>query len=79
GLATTDIVKAILRSQERILTISTLLDGQYGLKDVCLSIPSVVNEKGVIKTLNLALSPRETQQLHNSAKIMRDLIDQLKI
>jgi L-lactate dehydrogenase len=79
GLATTDIVKAILRSQERILTISTLLDGQYGLKDVCLSIPSVVNEKGVIKTLNLALSPRETEQLHNSAKIMRDLIDQLKI
>ncbi|TRV45855.1 MAG: L-lactate dehydrogenase [Microcystis panniformis Mp_MB_F_20051200_S9] len=79
GLATTDIVKAILRSQERILTISTLLDGQYGLKDVCLSIPSVVNEKGVIKTLNLSLSPRETQQLHNSAKIMRDLIDQLKI
>ncbi|MCA2642005.1 MULTISPECIES: L-lactate dehydrogenase [unclassified Microcystis] len=79
GLATTDIVKAILRSQERILTISTLLDGQYGLKDVCLSIPSVVNEKGVIKTLNLALSPRETQQLHNSAKIMRDLIDQLEI
>ncbi len=40
--------------------------------DVCLSIPSVVNEKGVIKTLNLALSPRETEQLHNSAKIMRE-------
>jgi L-lactate dehydrogenase len=39
----------------------------------------VVNEKGVIKTLNLALSPREMEQLHNSAKIMRDLIDQLKI
>jgi L-lactate dehydrogenase len=79
GLATTDIVKAILRSQERILTISTLLDGQYGLKDVCLSIPCVVNEKGVIKTLNLSLSSREMEQLHNSAKIMGDLIDQLKL
>jgi L-lactate dehydrogenase len=79
GLATTDIVKAILRSQERILTISTFLDGQYGINDVCLSIPCVVNEKGVIKTLNLPLSPRETEQLHNSAKIMRDLIDQLPI
>jgi L-lactate dehydrogenase len=79
GLATTDIVKAILRSQERILTISSLLDGQYGLKDVCLSIPCVVNEKGVIKTLNLPLSSREMKQLHNSAQIMRDLIDQLKI
>lgn len=79
GLATTEIVQAILRSRERILPVSTLVNGLYGIEDVCLSLPSVVNEKGVIKTVNLALNPIEQQQLIQSAQVLRDIFNQLSL
>ncbi len=79
GLATTEIVKAILHGQERILTVSSLVNDFYGIQDVCLSLPSVVNEKGVIKTVNLNLNHKEQQQLIHSAQVLRDIFDTLAI
>ncbi len=79
GLATTEIVKAILHGQERILTVSSLVNDFYGIQDVCLSLPSVVNEKGVIKTVNLTLNEKEQQQLIYSAQILRDIFDKLEL
>ena len=79
GLAVTDIVKAILRSHERVITVSSLVDGIYDIKDVCLGLPTVVNEKGVLKTVNLELNKAEEAQLRNSAKVLREVFDQLKL
>ena len=79
GLAVTDIVKAILRSQERVLTVSSLVDGLYGIHDVCLGLPTVVNEKGILKTVNLALSEVEEKQLQHSAQMLREIFTQLKL
>lgn len=79
GLATTEIVKAILHSQERILTVSNLVNGFYGIHDVCLSLPSVVNEKGVVKTVNLTLNDTEQQRLRHSAQVLRDIFDKLAL
>lgn len=79
GLAATEIVKAILHGQERVLTVSSLVNDFYGIRDVCLSLPSVVNEKGVIKTVNLTLNDMEQQQLIHSAKILRDIFDTLAL
>lgn len=61
GLAATEIVKVILHGQERVLTVSSLVNDFYSIRDVCLSLPSVVNEKGVIKTVNLILNDIEQQ------------------
>jgi L-lactate dehydrogenase len=77
GLAATEIVKAILHGQERVLTVSSLVNDFYGIRDVCLSLPSVVNERGIIKTMNLKLNDTEQQQLIHSAKILRDIFDKL--
>ena len=79
GLAVTDIVKAILRSQERILTVSSLISGMYGINDVCLGLPRVVNEKGILKTVNLALNDTEKSQLQRSAQVLRDIFNQLQL
>ena len=79
GLAVTDIVKAILRSQERVLTVSSLVDGLYDIHDVCLGLPTVVNEKGILKTVNLALSEAEEKQLRHSAQVLREVFAQLKL
>ena len=77
GLAATEIVKAILHGQGRVLTVSSLVDDFYGIRDVCLSLPSVVNERGIIKTVNLKLNDTEQQQLIHSAKILQDIFDTL--
>ncbi len=79
GFAVTDIVKAILRSQERVLTVSSLVNGLYDIHDVCLGLPTVVNEKGILKTVNLALSDDEIQQLQHSATVLQDVFRQLKL
>jgi L-lactate dehydrogenase len=79
GLAVTDIVKAILRSQERILTVSSLVHGLYGIHDICLSLPTVVNEKGVLKTVNLTLSATEQRQLLHSAQVLQEVFDNVKL
>ena len=79
GLAVTDIVKAILRSQERVLTVSSLVDGLYDIHDVCLGLPTVVNEKGILKTVNLSLSESEEKQLRHSAQVLREVFTQLKL
>ena len=46
GLAATRVIEAILRDENGVLPVSSLIDGRYGLSDVCLSLPSLVNKAG---------------------------------
>lgn len=71
GLAVRRIVQAILRNENVILTVSSLMDGQYGVQDVCVSLPSVVDENGVSRVLELALSEEESGKFRESAEILR--------
>lgn len=77
GLATTDIVKAILNSQERILTVSGLMTGMYGIEDICLSIPRVVSERGIIQTVNVTLSEEEEKLLQESGRVLKQVFSQI--
>ncbi|MFZ1024647.1 MAG: L-lactate dehydrogenase [Limnoraphis robusta] len=80
GLAVTEIVKAILRNQNRIFTVSTRVDKMYGLsEDLCISLPSIINRGGVMKVMNLSLAENEEKLLHKSAQTLREYIDQLDI
>lgn len=77
GLSVTDIVKAILRSQERILTVSSLINGLYGIENICLSLPTVVSDCGILKVVNLTLSDRERKQVVHSAGVLQSVAEQL--
>ena len=79
GLGVTQIVHAILRDQNRVLTVSTLIPGFHGVQDVCLSLPAVINRQGVSRVLNLSLTPSEERQLQHSSKILRETIEQLQL
>ncbi len=79
GLAVTQIVQAILRDQQRVLTVSCLIPGLYGIEEVYLSLPAVVNRQGVGRIVQLALSPSEEQQLKHSAQLLRQAIEGLKL
>jgi len=77
GLALMRIVEAILRNEHSVLTVSTLLEGEYGLKDVCLSVPCIVSESGIERIIVGKLSGDELSALNESASVIRKSISEL--
>jgi L-lactate dehydrogenase len=71
------IVEAIVRDQSTVLSATSLLTGQYGLSDVCLSLPTVINRRGVARVLELELSADERDKLTSSASILKSSIAEL--
>ncbi len=68
ALAVRRIVQSILRDERSILTVSSLLTGQYGLRDVCLSLPSIVCAGGVERILPIPLTEEEQASLRRCAQ-----------
>ena len=66
------ICTAILRDEKSIIPLSVLLNGEYGIDDVYLSVPVVVGSRGVERILTPRLTDEELTQLQNSANILRD-------
>ncbi len=77
GLALVNITESILRNEYSVLTVSSLLEGEYGLSDVCLSVPSVVSREGVIKRILLNLSEEEEKKLVNSAEVIKKVLREI--
>lgn len=78
ALAVRRIVEAILRDEHSILTVSSLLTGQYGLNDLCLSVPSIVGRQGVERAQQLVLSDDELDALKGSAGVLRGVLNELQ-
>ena len=78
GLSIREVVHAIALDQRRVLPVSTLLNGPYGLHDVCLSVPTEVGCGGARKQIELPLSPKERLGLQNSARVLRETIEQVE-
>ncbi|MBA4603233.1 L-lactate dehydrogenase [Thermoactinomyces mirandus] len=64
------ITRAILRNENSVLTVSTLLRGEYGLNDICLGVPAIVNRSGIREVIELNLGEQELQKLRYSAEIL---------
>jgi len=77
GLALVRITGAILRSQNTILSVSTLVESDFGIKDVCLSVPCVVSDSGVTRIIESPLSSEELRSMSRSAHVLRKAIDSI--
>ncbi len=79
ALAVRRIVEAIMRDEHSILTVSSLLTGQYGISDVCISVPAVVDRNGINRVLEVPLSDGEKKMLHNSADTLKGILQKLNL
>lgn len=79
ALAVRRIVEAILRNENSILTVSSLINGQYGINDVCLSVPTIVNRKGPDRILEVPVNEEEKELLVKSAEALKAVINELDI
>lgn len=72
GLGVRHIVEAILRDQNTVLTVSTLMTGQFGIDNICLSLPSIVDHGGVEGVLVPSVSEEELAALRRSADVLKE-------
>ena len=79
AMAVARIAECIVKDEEAVLPISVILDGEYGLSGLALSIPSVVGVHGVEKVLEIPLNAKEDEALHSSARQLLDVISKLDL
>ncbi len=79
ALALVKITRSILRNENSILPVSTLVTNYCGISDVCISIPSIVNMKGVEQYLKLDLSDQEQELFKHSATTLKNIIKTIEL
>lgn len=72
GLGVRHVIEAILRDQNTVLTVSTLMTGQFGIENICLSLPSIVDHGGIEGVLMPKLSDDELAALRRSADVLKE-------
>jgi L-lactate dehydrogenase len=79
GMALVRITAAILQDQNSVLTVSTLLQGEYGLQDVCLSVPVLLGKDGIKRVIEAKLRTEEQSLLEKSADTLKRSLAELAL
>lgn len=74
GIAASELVKSILKDENRILPCSVMLTGEYGERDVYASVPCILGAQGVKRVWNIRLNTEEQQAFHQSCQLLRNYI-----
>lgn len=65
------IVRSILNDDYRVMAVSAILEGEYGLNNVCLGVPAILTRQGINELVELNLSPKERQLLAYSSSVIQ--------
>lgn len=75
--ATVGIIKAILYNENKIIPVSTLLEGEYGVSDVFAGVPVILNSEGVKEIVEIHMSDEEKNKFQNSINVIKEYIKKL--
>jgi L-lactate dehydrogenase len=75
GIAIRDVIESIALDSRKILPVSSVQNGCYGIRDVALSVPTLVGRKGVVDRLEIDLWPKEVQAIRRSGQVLRETVD----
>lgn len=78
GAAINEVVECIALDRHRMLPVSSLVNGIYGIRNICLSVPTIVGRKGVIKTVEVELWPKEINALQSSARALAATLEKVQ-
>jgi L-lactate dehydrogenase len=79
GIAIRDVIHAVLLNKKALLPVSSLVQDAYDIRQICLSVPSVVGRRGVEKHVEIKLWPKEATGLQNSAKALKETLAKVKV
>ena len=72
------LVDSILNDKKKIIPCSVYLEGQYGLRDICIGVPCIIGKKGIEEIIDLNLNSSEKNKLNESAKAIANMNKSLK-
>jgi L-lactate dehydrogenase len=78
GLVTANLLRSMLRNERRVLTVSRVQEGAFGLEDVALSLPTIVGIDGAGEVLEPNLDPVERAGLEHSASVLAQAVDSIR-
>lgn len=73
-----NMIESLLHDSSTIRIVGSVMQGEYGLTDVVVNVPSIIGPSGVKKVMVLNLTEAELAMLHHSAEQVRKVIEQLK-
>ena len=79
ALSVRRICECIVRDEHSILPISSLMQGQFGLEDICMGVPTVVGALGAEEVLSITISEKERENLMKSAEELKQVLYQVRI
>jgi L-lactate dehydrogenase len=79
ALATCTLIEAIFKDSGRILPVSTLIDGYLGVTDMCLSMPVVLGQEGILKIIELNMNEQEQTAFRSSAAVLKKAAKEMGI
>lgn len=75
GIAIRDVIESVILDSRKILPVSSVQAGCFGIRDVALSVPTIVGRAGVIDRIELDLWPKEMQGIRSSASALRPTLE----
>lgn len=78
AMALTEITVAILSNQNKVLTVSSYLENNYGYNDVYIGVPTLINRNGAMKVYEVVLNTKEKEQFKDSILILKDTQKKLR-
>lgn len=73
------MIKSIILDEKRLFPCATYLNGEYGIKDICIGVPVILGKEGVEKIIEVKLTEEERTQFMKSCSSVRELIEKLSI
>ncbi len=79
GIAIRDVIHAVLLNKRALMPVSSLVQGPYEIRDICISVPSIIGRRGVEKHVEIKLWPKELMGLQQSAKALGETLGKVKV
>lgn len=79
GIAIRDVIHAVLLNKGCLLPVSSFVKGAFDIREICLSVPSMIGRGGVLKHVEIKLWPKELLGLQQSAKALKDTLVKVKL
>jgi L-lactate dehydrogenase len=78
AVSVSTIARSLLKGENTIRTVGSVLNGEYGISDVATNVPSIIGADGIERVLELELEPQELRFLQNSAEQVKGILKEVK-
>ena len=78
GVCIATIAQSILKGENTVRTVGSVLEGQYGIHDMCTNVPTIIGGGGIQRVLDVNLDPQELRFLQDSAEKVRIILNEVK-